>query len=132
MPGTHDTTFPVTGTVTANPGTGTFTVAFQRPTTSDLTEAIINIAASGDNTVIAAVAAQTIRIFKMFFVTASPVNVTVEDGAGVNLTGVMNNVRAGIWGFDGEPWFTSASGGGFVINLSAAVQVSGRVYYRQS
>lgn len=130
---TGSTTQPVSGTVTVTPS-GTQTVVFQRPTASDLTEAIVDAASSGDNTIVAGTGGQTIRVFKLFFVTDAAVNATIEDGAGGNLTGTMV-LRAGaavVLDFDGEPWFTTASGGAFVINLSSAVGIRGRVYYTKS
>ena len=33
--------------------------------------------------------------------------------------------------FESEPWFTTASGKGFAMNSSNAVQVSGTIYFTQ-
>ena len=34
--------------------------------------------------------------------------------------------------FDQIPWFETAVGEGFIINLSVPAQLSGRLYYQQS
>lgn len=107
---------------------------FARPSTSGLTEAAINAAASGDNTIVAAVAAQTVRVMKLFLTVAQACTLTFKSGAGTSLTGAIT-LSAGasiVLDLDGEPWFTTGSGSAFVINLSAAVQMSGRIYYTQS
>lgn len=112
----------------------TQTVVFQRPTVSDLTEVKIDVAASGDNTIIAGIGGQTVRVFKLFFVCDAAVNVVLKDGAATALTGTMVMSAGGaiVLDFDGEPWCTTGIGNAFVINLSAAVGVRGRAYYRQS
>jgi hypothetical protein len=110
------------------------TVAFQRPTVSDLSEVIINAAASGNNTIVAGIAAQTVRLFKLFLVCDAAVNLIMRDGAATNLTGTMVMLAGGaiVLDFDGEPWFTTSASNAFVINLSAAVGIRGRAYYTQS
>ncbi len=100
-----------------------------------LSSAKIDHAASGENAVIAGVASQTIRIHKMFFKCDGAVSVFFKDAAGGNaLTGTMI-VAAGescVLDLDGEPWFETAAAGAFIINLSAAVGIRGRIYYKQS
>lgn len=89
----------------------------------------------GENAVVAGVAAQTARIHKMFFKCDAGVTITFKDAAGGNaLTGAMI-FYAGesfLLDFDGEPWFETAVAGAFIINLSAAVGIRGRIYYKQS
>lgn len=133
-------TQPVSGTVTSNQGTAAaattgWPVKFQTPTTSGLTAASVSVAASGDNTLVAGVAAQTVRVFRIFFVVAGAVNIQFKAATGgTALTGVMTMSAGGalVLDFSGEPWFVTATAGAFVLNLSAAVQVSGAVYYTQS
>jgi hypothetical protein len=107
---------------------------FGKPTTASLSSVSINAAANGNNTLIAAVGGQTIRVFKMFMVAAANVDVILRDGAATDLTGVMSLSKYGsvTLDLDGEPWFITAAGNAFVINLSAATQMSGRIYYTQS
>lgn len=123
------------GTVVLGAGTADAgKVRFSVPTTSALTSASINASASGDNTLVAAVAAQTVRVFKLFLVANGAVNIKFKDGAATDLTAVMNlNIGGSITiDLDGEPWFLTSAGNAFVLNLSAAVQVSGRIYFTQS
>jgi hypothetical protein len=58
---------------------------------------------------------------------------TTKDGTTV-LTGPMSlaTYEAMALDFDGEPWFTGSVNTNFIVNSSAAVQVSGRVYFIQS
>lgn len=109
-------------------------VRFSTPTTSALTEASLNAAAAGDNTLIAGTAAQTVRVFRLFLVCAGAVNIKFKDGAGTDLTAAMTMTASGamVLDFSGEPWFITSASNGFVLNLSAAVQVSGRIYYTKS
>jgi hypothetical protein len=106
-------------------------------TTDQMTEASINISASGDNLVVAAVGGQTVRVHRLFLVCNAAVNIQFYDGTsggGTALTGVMNFLANGglVLDFSGEPWFKTSTGNGFNINLSGAQQVSGRIYYTQS
>lgn len=109
-------------------------VKFNTPTTAALSSASINAAASGNNTLVAAVAAQTVRVFRLFLVVAGTVDIIFRDGAATGFTGTMSFSKNGSMtiDFDGEPWFVTTAGNAFILNLSAAVQVSGRVYYTQS
>ena len=98
--------------------------------TGELSEASIDAAGAGDNTIIAAVAGQTIRVFKLFAIAASSVAVIAKDGASTNLTGAMTLGSIAL-DYDERPWFTCTVGNAFVLNLGGAVQVSGRAYYIQ-
>lgn len=107
---------------------------FQNPTTAGLTSGTLNFSVAGDTSAVAGVAAQTVRIWRLFFVVAAAVNITLKDGAATNFTGAMTFLAGGalVLDFCGEPWFVTSAANAFVINCSAAVQVSGRVYYTQS
>jgi hypothetical protein len=96
-------------------------------------QADINIASSGDNTVITPNADQRVIIWKMWIVGNGAVNLTFKDGStalngsAIHLTADGSSMT---FPFDGEPyWFTSTAGNAFKINLSGAVQVNGRIYY---
>lgn len=97
-----------------------------------LTSASINASSSGNNTLVAAVAGQTVRVYALFLVVAGTVGIKFNGGS--DLTGVMTFGAGGGMVLDrmGVPWFTSTVANGFILNLSAAVQVSGRIYYAQS
>lgn len=102
------------------------------PVDASLTALAININTSGDNVIIPAVVGQTIRVFKIFAVAASSVQMTPVDGtpSGTAFTGPLT-LGSFALDFDSEPWFTTSVGNAFVLNLTTGVQVSGRVYYTQ-
>lgn len=114
------------------PGT-TNAIAFQKPTTSGLSEAKIDFVATGDNTIVAAVAAQTIRLHRIFFVASAATTIIIKDGA-TALTGAITVTAGGsfVLDMDGDPWFVCSTNTAFVINQSGTAQISGRAYYRQS
>lgn len=102
------------------------------PIQGAITSATINIVASGDNTIVAAVSARKISVWKIFFWVNGTVSVTIKDGASTNLTGAMAMVaqnQFNKWLDETSPWFVTTAGNALVINLSGAIQVSGRVYY---
>lgn len=100
---------------------------------SQLAEAIINFNGTGDNSIVAGVALQTIRIHRIFFVVGAATNIIFKNGA-TALTGAVPMLANGsfVLDYSGEPWFTTDAGSAFVINQSGTAQISGRVYYTQS
>ena len=98
------------------------------------TQAAIDFTATGDNTIVAGVAGQTIRVVKMFFIVGAATNVTIKDGTGTNLTGAMPFAANGGLVLDEarDPWFTTSSGNAFVLNQSGTATIAGRIYYEQS
>lgn len=106
---------------------------FAIPTAPRLSSAPINVSASGDTQLLAGTALQTIRLWKLFLVVAAPVSLKFRSAAN-DLHPALPFVAGGAWilDFDGEPWFTTTVAEAFAINLSAAVQVSGRWYYTKS
>ena len=104
-------------------------------TAARTTQASISISTSGDNSIVGAVAGQTTRVHRIFLVAAGAVNITFKDGASTSLTGALSLPAAGagmVFDFSTEPWFVTSANSAFIINLSAAVQVSGRIYYSRS
>lgn len=104
-----------------------------QPYPAGFTEAIINFSASGDTALVAAVAAQTTKIYRLFLVVAGATTLTFKDGSSA-LTGAMTMTSGGslTLDFDGNPWFTGSANTAFNLNSGNAVQVSGRLYYIQS
>ena len=102
------------------------------PVDAILLAAPINTNISGDNVIIPAVVGQVIRVFKIFAVASSSVQVTPIDGtpSGTAFTGPLT-LGSFALDFDSQPWFTTSSGKAFVLNLSTGVQVSGSVFYTQ-
>lgn len=109
-------------------------VAYQ--TTKALTNASVSASSSGENTLISGTASQTIRVFKIALVAASAVNVSFKNAAGgTSLTGAIPLTANGamvLESNDGEPLFVSATAGAFILNLSAAVAVTGFIQYVKS
>jgi hypothetical protein len=94
--------------------------------------ASIDIAANGDTTEVALVAGKKIRVLAYRFQSAGAVAVRFKSGASTSLTGAMSTGAAGGGGgaaFNPIGHFETASGEALVINLSAAVQVSGHLVY---
>jgi hypothetical protein len=115
----------IAGTVQTGPGART----------ALLTSTAVNIAASGDNTVIAASGSTVIRVYRLEFLCNGAVNVITKDVVNNITSEPVQNFASGggkILDYDGEPWYTTAAGGSFGFNLSGAVQVSGRVWYTQA
>lgn len=94
----------------------------------------IDCAASGDNTVIAGTAGQTIKIWSLILWWNGTVSVILKDAAVRNLTGVIAGVAQSRFILDEttHPWFTLTAASGFLVNLSGAVQVSGSVRYTKA
>lgn len=119
--------------------TGVFALAplpvlFRLSPLARLTAAAIDFATSGDNTIVAGVAGQTIRVYRVFFTVGAATNVRFGDTSPALFTGAMPTAANGgiVLELTGEPWFVTAIGAGLVVNSSNAVQVGGRVYYVQS
>lgn len=122
------------GIVDANNPTGGLGVNFNYPDTPVLSSAIINTPTTGDNTIVAGVSLQTIRMHKLFLVASAATIITFKDGSGTALTGPITLSTGGamVFDLDGEPWFLTSAGNGLVINQTGTAQLSGRVYYKQS
>jgi hypothetical protein len=102
-------------------------------TTEQCARAVISCAASGDNTIVGAVALQFVRIYGIVFTVDSPVSVKLGDTTPAYSSGAMKFGLGGglFWAEQGHPYLITAIGKGFVINLSAAVQCSGIIWYQQ-
>lgn len=113
-------------------GAPTGTQAADQPLwpTNDLTGLRINTAAGGDTPLVAAVAGQTTRVHSLRLSVAGAVIVQIRDGATVlevfNFAGVGGAV---VLDFRSRPWYKTTANTALNINLSAAVQVDGRVEY---
>ena len=105
------------------------------PTAALSTRVAINAASSGDNTLVALTSGQTIRAHKFFLIASGTVNIKFRDGTGGTDFHPAIPLYAGggvALDFDGDPWFVTTAGNALVLNLSAAVQVSGVLYYSKS
>lgn len=97
--------------------------------------AAISFTTTGDNTIVAAVAAKEITVVGLLLVSTAPTNITVKDGANL-LSGAMP-LAAGIpLVLPVDPtvdWYqTTAAANALILNQSGAVQISGTVWYIQN
>lgn len=94
--------------------------------------AAIDVASSGDNTLLASVSSKKIRVLSLFLVAAGSVNVRFESGAGgTALTGQMNLVAntGFVLPFNPGGWFETATTTLLNCELSAAISVDGSFSY---
>ncbi len=100
------------------------------PGAAALTSVKIDTASSGDLTLVAATSSMSTKLYRFLLVAAGATTITFKDGA-TTLTGAMTLAAGGslTLDFDGEPWFTGTANTAFIVNNSAAVQISGRAYY---
>lgn len=94
-------------------------------------EASISFSGSGDNEIIPAVSGKRILVHKIWLVVGGITNLIPKNGAAA-LSGAVPMLANGSWvlDHDGTPWFTCDLATAFNLNSSAAVQVSGRVYWK--
>lgn len=97
----------------------------------DVLYAPINIAALGDNTVVAAHAGKRIYIISLEFVCAGAVTAEWLSGAGAVISKGQAFAANGqkVLPFNPAAWGATALGELLKVNLSAAVQVSGSIQY---
>lgn len=100
--------------------------------TEQCTRALFTFSSAADNNIIAADAANKLRIYALMFTCDSPVSIKLGEGGPTYWTGPMKFGLGGglLLTQQGEPHFmTSAINKAFLMNLSAAVVVSGTVWY---
>lgn len=116
-----------------SPGATPFPVVAGMKLTEQYTRAVISCAASGDNVILAGTGSQFVRVFGIIFVVDTPVAVKIGDDTPAYFTGAMKfGSGSGLFlPAYGEPYFIGAVGKGLVINLSAAVQCSGILWYQK-
>lgn len=122
-----DQTGEATGTNASPLSTATNTLL----ATSDLTSALVNIAAIGDAVVVAATASQTIRVHRLRLNVAGANIITVKSSAAGATLEVLNFPAAGFLTYDfaTRPWYKTIAGGAFVLSPSTTAQVNGVVEY---
>ena len=92
----------------------------------------LDFAASGDNTVIAAVTGRPIRVWRMMVIANAAVNVVWKHGSTAfngHAWPITAQGSGWVLDMDNEPWFSTAPGEAFVMNLSGAVQMFGKIFY---
>lgn len=94
-----------------------------------LQSAPISVSSSGDNVVVAGQVNKQLRIFGYSLQATGTVNIKWKNGA-VDLTGAyVLQAREGLGHFGSLPGFSTDTGSGLILNLSAPVQVVGFVTY---
>jgi hypothetical protein len=94
---------------------------------------VIDVASSGDNTVVAAVTGKKIRVIALFLVAAGAVVARWESGAsGTALTGQMTFAANGgkVLPYSEAGWFETAAGQLLNLELGGAVSVDGGIVYQ--
>ena len=108
---------------------------FQGTTELTLKRAVIDVASSGNNTIISAVASKKFRVFAVMLVAAGAVNVRFETGAdGTALSGQMNLVAntGFVLPFNSYGWFETGTANTLLnLELSGAVSVDGVLLYAE-
>lgn len=94
-------------------------------------------AAIGDNVLVAGVLGQSIKVYRMLFVTAQPTNIKFWSNPAATahaLSGTLDFTAGGSMTIQpsGIPWFTTQAGESFNMNSSAAVNIGGVLGYVQS
>lgn len=99
-----------------------------------LSSAAVSVSASGDNPIVAAVASQTTKLMAFDLWAAAAVSIKWRSGT-TDLQGVTILTANGSnysWPLSGEPWGETGVNAALNLNLSAAVAVTGRVWYSTS
>jgi hypothetical protein len=107
---------------------------YQPPFSSVPKYAPIDVATSGNNTLVAAVSGKRIRVLAAILISAGSVNVRFESGAdGAALSGQMALTANSGFTMPYNPagWFESVAGALLNLELSAAVSVDGFLVYAE-
>jgi hypothetical protein len=93
----------------------------------------VSFASASSNTIVAGVAGQIIRVYRVLLVNTAANSLTFQDGStalsGAMLLGVSSIL---ILPNCGIPWYQTSPGNAFNILASAGSQVSGTIWYLQS
>ncbi len=87
---------------------------------------------AGDNTIVAALTLQRIKVYSIVFSSTGTVNARWKNGPSIDLTGTLNfQAREGYAIASSPPSFllSTSPGNALILNLSVAVPVSGWIGY---
>lgn len=101
---------------------------------SETKYAVIDAAAIGNQTLVAAVTGKKLRVLALFVVSAGVQTAIFQSGAGgTALTGGLTLAASTVVSvpFNPEGWFETAAGALLNLNLSAAVSVDGALVYQE-
>jgi hypothetical protein len=101
-------------------------------TGSPFAEASVDFSNTSDNTIVSATAGQSIRVYRIFFVTSADTTITFKDGS-TGLTGAITMFAGGAFVLDYQDlaWFVTTVGSAFVISQTGTAQISGRIWYQK-
>lgn len=103
-------------------------------TSSDLTQTRITFNATTEQTIVAATAAQTTRVYRFRVSTAGAANITVRDGVAGTILEVLQFPAAGflILDFNTRPYWVTSTNAALTLQSSTAVQIEGRIEFVKS
>jgi len=96
--------------------------------------AVIDVASSGDNTIVAADPTRKIKVASYVIVADAAVTARWKSGVSTNLSGAMSlaangGVAAGMQAPAGGHWFETVANQALVLNLGYAIGVRGHLSY---
>jgi len=96
---------------------------------SDLTENFVNTNTAGDNTIVAAAPGQTTRVHRLHLTAAAAVNVQIKLGTTVvdQFTLIGTQFIFVLLDFNDRAYYETAVNQALILNLSAAVLVTGTI-----
>jgi hypothetical protein len=91
----------------------------------------VDISSSGDNTVVAALAGQSIYVRRLFLSAATEVTVQFKSDTTAlsGPTTILSMLLDDSGGRASDPWLITQSGEALVISLGSAVQVGGTIWF---
>lgn len=104
------------------------TASISLPPSTTMTQVVINATANGDNTLVAGVAAKTVKVYQMVLAPASvAVNGLFKSGTASAISGtmVLSTTESTVLNFSPYPWLLTAAGDGLLLNLSSTASVGG-------
>lgn len=105
------------------------------PLATTLTQVVINATLNGDNTLVAGVAAKTIKVYQLVLGPANTaVNGIFKSGTASAISGtmVLSTTDALVLNFSPYPWLVTAATNALVLNLSTTASLGGMASVVQS
>lgn len=99
---------------------------------AELTSAAVSCSSAGDNALVAGVAAQTIRVYRLLLNFSATDTATLKNGS-TSLTGALPVYAGTVLSMDGgsEPLFTCTAAAAFNLTLGIGTSVTGAIWYTQ-
>lgn len=102
------------------------------PQLAALTQAAVSCSSAGANALVAGVAAQAIRVYRLLLTFSATDTATLKDGS-TSLTGALPVYAGTVLSMDGgtEPLFTCSAAAAFNLTLGTGTSVTGAIWYTQ-